>query len=104
MNALKIRPYAGDVFHLNMSNEQFIEALWSIVKLEEYMFQSEKQLSRRQAYIFFQMMRQVKDSFQEQINRIDMRLPHVKTQGIENPVTMEIFRELASSHKKKKVH
>ncbi len=104
MNALKIRPYAGDVFHLNMANKHFIDILWSILKLEEYVEKAEKKLPKEEVRTFYQLMRQYRDRFQEQINRVDMRLPHVKSQGIENPVTVEIFRDLGKSPGKRRIH
>jgi hypothetical protein len=104
MNALKIRPYAGDVFHLNMANSHFIGTLWSILKLEEYLGKAEKELPKKEVRTFYQLMRQYREKFQEQINRIDMRLPHIKSQGIENPVTVEIFRDLGKTPGKRRVH
>lgn len=105
MNALKIRPYAGDVFQLNMANKHFIDILWSILKLEEYSGRAEKELPKKDVHTFHQIMRQYRDKLQDQINRIDMRLPHIKSQGINNSVTIEIFREPgADIAKKKKVH
>ena len=105
MSALKIRPYAGDVFHLNMANKHFIDVLWSILKLEEYLGRAEKELAKKDVRTFFQIMRQYREKLQDQINRIDLRLPHIKSQGINNPVTMEIFRDLKLGiSKRKKVH
>ena len=101
MNALKIRPYAGDVFHLNMSNTQFINALWSILKLEEYVQQTEKKISSNEISAFYQFMGQYRSQLQDQINGIDMRLPHIKTQGIENRVLLEIYRDRKSDAKRK---
>lgn len=104
MNALKIRPYAGDVFHLNMANKNFIQVLWSILKLEEYLGKAEKSLPKKEMVTFYRLMKQYREKFQEQINRIDMRLPHIKSQGIENPVTVEIFRDLGGSSRKRRLH
>lgn len=103
MNALKIRPFVGDVFHLNMSNRQFIEALWSILKLEEYVEKSSRSLASKDAIVFYNLMKQYKNKFQEQINRIDMRLPHIKQQGLENPITIEIFRDIKSLRQKRRI-
>lgn len=104
MSALKIRPYAGDVFHLNMSNAHFINTLWSMIKLEEYLDRADRVLTKTDVKIFAQAMRQYRDKLQEQINQIDMRLPHLKSQRSTNPVAMEIFRDLTRSRKRKKVH
>lgn len=104
MNALKMRPYMGDVFHLNMTDSQFIDALWSILKLEEYMISVEKKLKKGESKIFYQMMKQYRDKLQAKINQIDMRLPHIKSQGIQNPVTIEIFRDLNTTKNKRRVH
>ncbi len=104
MNALKIRPFAGDVFHLNMANSHFIGVLWSILKLDEYLGKAEKDLPKKEVKTFYQLMRTYRNQFHEQINRIDMRLPHIKSQGIENPVTVEIFRDLGETSRKRRVH
>ncbi len=104
MSALKIRPFAGDVFHLNMANAHFIDTLWSMLKLEEYMSRADEVLSRADARIFYQAMNQYRDKLQEQINLIDMRLPHVKSQKVTHPVAMEIFRDISKRAKSKKVH
>ena len=105
MNALKIRPYAGDVFQLNMANSHFIDVLWSILKLEEYLGRAEKELPKKEIQTFYQIMRPYRIKLQDQINRIDLRLPHIKSQGIHDPVTMEIFRDLKRDvSTKRRVH
>lgn len=104
MSALKIRPYAGDVFHLNMANTRFIDMLWSMLKLEEYLVRADKLLSKEDARTFYQAMRQYRENLQQEINRIDMRLPHVKSQKDTNPVAMEIFHDIGARKRKKRVH
>jgi len=104
MNTLKMRPYIGDVFHLNMTDSQFIDTLWSILKLEEYVLDVEKKIKKSDINVFYQMMKQYRDKLQDKINRIDMRLPHIKSQGIQNPVTIEIFRDLTAQKNKRRVH
>lgn len=102
MHTLKIRPHAGDVFHLNMGNDQFIGALWSILKLDEYVQKSAKYLRRNEIPTFFHLMAQYREKLQDQINAVDMRLPHVKKQKGENLVTIEIFRDIVGKGHKRK--
>jgi len=102
MNKLLIRPHLGDVFSLNMSNDQFIDALWSIIKIDEYIENTVDKLPRKEIDMFYQMSSYFRQQFQDTLNRIDMRLPQVKSRGTEQPVSIEIFRENRKS--KHKVH
>ena len=102
MNRLLIRPHMGDVFSLNMGNDQFIDALWSIIKIDEYIENTVDKLPRKEVDMFYQMSSYFRQQFQDTLNRIDMRLPHVKSRGTEQPVAIEIFRELRKS--KHRVH
>lgn len=105
MNALKIRPHAGDVFHVNMGNKLFIDVLWKVLKWEEYVDQGEKLLSKKEFEIFLRLMYAYREKLQEQINTVDIRLPHLKSKGVDVPVAIEIFRE-SKSHKtrRRKLH
>lgn len=101
MNALKIRPFAGDLFSLNMTNPKFISTLWGLLRLEEYVAEAESKLPNHEIDLFFKLMRQYKDSLQNDINKIDLRLPHLKSKGVNVPITMEIFRDLPKRKKKR---
>ncbi len=102
MNRLRIKPHMGDVFSLNMSNDQFIEALWSIIKIDEYIENTVDKLPRKEIDMFYQMSSYFRQQFQDTLNRIDMRLPHMKSRPTEQPVAIEIFRDMRKS--KQRVH
>jgi hypothetical protein len=102
MNRLRIKPHMGDVFSLNMSNDQFIEALWSIIKIDEYIENTVDKLPRKEVDMFYQMSSYFRQQFQDTLNRIDMRLPHMKSRPTEQPVAIEIFRDMRKS--KQRVH
>ncbi|MFO0703873.1 MAG: hypothetical protein U0525_04070 [Patescibacteria group bacterium] len=103
MNKLKVRPFAGDLFQLNMANPQFISNLWGLLKLEEFVMHAENVLPADEADLFFKLMTQYREELQSDINKVDLRLPHLKTKGVNVPVTMEIFRDVAK-RKKRRVH
>ncbi len=103
MNTLKVKPYAGDLFQLNMANPHFISSLWGLLKLEEYVTQSEKILPDNEIDLFFRIMHQYRQELQVDINKVDLRLPHIKAKGIKSAFTMEIFRELPKK-KKRRIH
>lgn len=100
MKHLQIRPYVGDVFSLNMSNHEFIDALWSIIKLDEFVELAARKLPRREAMTFINMSNQFRERFQQTINQVDMRLPHMKKEP-DQPIAIEIFK---SRLQKKRVH
>jgi len=102
MNRLRIKPHMGDVFSLNMGNDQFIEALWSIIKIDEYIENTVDKLPRKEIDMFYQMSSYFRQQFQDTLNRIDMRLPHMKSRPTEQPVAIEIFRDMRKS--KQRVH
>ena len=96
MNSLKIRPFAGDVFHLNLANSAFIEALWGVLKVEEYVHAYERQVARKELDVFYRLMNTFYHSYQEKLNQIDMRLPHIKSKGVQEPISLEIFRDFSA--------
>ena len=102
MNRLRIKPHMGDVFSLNMGNDQFIDALWSIIKIDEYIENTVDKLPRKEVDMFYQMSSYFRQQFQDTLNRIDMRLPHMKSRPTEQPVAIEIFRDMRKS--KQRVH
>jgi hypothetical protein len=103
MNRLKIRTYVGDVFSLNMAGASFIEALWSLIKLEEYVHQTARLLPKKEHEVFYRLMRQYREKLQDELNRVDMRLPHIKAKHIKDtPISLEIYRDHTT--KKKRLH
>lgn len=105
MSMLKVRPHAGDVFHLNMGNKQFIDVLWKVLKWEHFMEQGEKILSKNEFVVYQRLMGKYRETLQDQINRVDIRLPHLKSKGVDVPVALEIFRDFNRKNlQRRKLH
>lgn len=103
MNKLKVRPYAGDLFQLNMSNPKFIATLWGLLKLDEFVLRTEKSLPKAEADLFYTLMLQHRANLQAEISKLDMRMPHLRHKDTEHHIAMEIFRE-APKRRKPLVH
>lgn len=80
MMNFKIKPVVGEVFDIDFENEEFIEALWRLGKLDEF-FQSEIQnLNKSERPIFFQIVNNMKSIFQNRLNRIHATVFDIESQ------------------------
>ncbi|MEI7653529.1 MAG: hypothetical protein WCJ70_04645 [bacterium] len=100
MSSLLIRPQVGDVFTLNMGNDQFIDALWSILKIDEFVGDTVRKLPRKDVELFYKLSNHVRQTYQDTLNRVDMRLPHLKEKGTVQPIAIEIFRSATRSSRR----
>lgn len=89
MMKFKIKPVAGDISILNFKNNQLIEALWGLGKLDEFFQNHFKNISKNDKEIFFQMVGQLRGRLENQLSRINFHRPVNIPQIIE----MEIFKE-----------
>lgn len=89
MMRFKIRPVAGDISILNFKNNQLVETLWNLGKLDEFFQSHFKNISTNDKEIFFQMVGQLRGKLENQLSKINFRRPINASQVIE----MEIFKE-----------
>jgi hypothetical protein len=101
MSSLKIRPFLGDVFQLNMANPKFISALWKLIKIDQFIADSQSDLPSEEYRLLENLMNQLREKVRIDINKIDLRLPHLKNKGTRNLVTMEIYKESPLKRRRK---
>lgn len=91
MMKFKVRPIQGDLSTIDLRNEHFIEALWSLGKLDEF-FQSEyPKLSSKDKDIFMKIFDDLYHKFQQELNRISIyKGPANKKDKV---LELEIYKE-----------
>ncbi|MDO8657677.1 MAG: hypothetical protein Q7K55_02980, partial [Candidatus Levybacteria bacterium] len=91
MMHFKIKPLQGDISILNLKNNQFIEILWSLGKLDEFFQDQYRKISPRDRRIFMKIFNEIHEKFQKQLNSLNLKPErNIDTsQGFE----MEIFKE-----------
>ena len=94
MMQFKVRPVQGDILSLNIKNKQFIEALWSLGKLEELFQKEYKNLPKRKQDVFFNMFDTMHRRYQDQLSNLD--ISEVKDLGTHAGIEMEIFKDTSS--------
>ena len=68
MMNFKIRPVYGNISSLDFANKRFIEALWSLGKLDEFFRIEFPQVTENEQDIFFLLFDEMRVSFQQQLN------------------------------------
>ena len=91
MMRFKIRPVQGDISLLNLNNQQFIEILWSLGKLDEFFQEQYKKIASRDRELFLKLFDGIHDKFQKQLNSLNLK----PEKNIETSQTfeMEIYKE-----------
>lgn len=92
MMKFKIKPIQGDLMSFNMKNEQFIESLWSLGKLDEFFHKEFPQLSKKEQEVFLRFFDNLYFKYQQQLNQTNLqqrKLTLTKTGLLE----LEIYKE-----------
>ncbi len=69
MMNFKVRPVYGNISKLNLSNREFINALWSLGKLDEFFKDEFPNVEDEDREIFFKLVDDMRVSLQQQLNR-----------------------------------
>lgn len=72
MMHFKIRPLGGNITMLDFHNPQFIEALWSLGKLDEFFRDEFKMVKKADQEVFFRLIDEMRQSFQKQLNKANI--------------------------------
>ena len=91
MMKFRVRPVRGDVLSLNLKSSQFISALWSLGKLDEFYRNKISRLNNKDREIFNEIFEEVYQKFQKDLNKVSI-FP-LKTVKYRTPLEVEIFRE-----------
>lgn len=91
MMHFKIRPIQGDISLLNLNDNQLIEILWSLGKLDEFFQKEIKKLAPKQKEFFFRYFNNLQQKFQDRLNKLNLKQERI----IERSAIfeLEIFRE-----------
>jgi hypothetical protein len=92
MMKFKIRPIKGDLMSFNLKNEQFIESLWSLGKLDEFFHKEFPVLSKKEKEVFIKIFDSIYFKYQQQLNQANLQQKKIsltKTGLLE----LEIYKE-----------
>lgn len=93
MMKFKIKPVSGDVSQLNMGNDNFIEMIWSMGKLEEIMQKAYYNLDTNGKKMLLQVFDNLFEQFQERLNKISVREEAFSEIEEKNKLEIEIFKD-----------
>src|SRR3989344_3954568 len=68
MMNFKIRPVYGNITTMDFANKRFIEALWSLGKLDEFFRDEFTQVTENERETFFRLVDEMRVNFQQQLN------------------------------------
>ena len=91
MMNFKIRPIQGDLSTLNFQDREFIVALWSLGKLDDFFQEHFSQLQKQQQEVFYRLMNMMRFEFQNKLNKANIK---PQTKNVKSAIfEMEIFKE-----------
>lgn len=91
MMKFKVRPMQGDILSFNLQDKRFIEALWSLGKLDELFQNKYQKLSSKDKGVFFRIFDSMYQRLQLELGKINLRRD--RTSSIFPTVEIEIFKE-----------
>lgn len=97
MMKFRIRPLDGDVTKINFNNDQLIETLWNLGKIDDFFQKEYHNLENDQRQIFYHFIDRLYQKFQDQLNKIRLK-GDAKLQEPSNLVEMEIFKDKPQVH------
>ncbi len=72
MMNFKIRPLSGNVTDLDFGNMEFIDALWSLGKLDEFFRTEYQNVTDEEQDAFFRLVDDIRLNFQQQLNKANI--------------------------------
>ncbi|QQS44360.1 hypothetical protein IPM65_02045 [Candidatus Roizmanbacteria bacterium] len=72
MMNFKLRPLSGNVSELDFSNFDFIDALWSLGKLDEFFREEYNNVSDDEKDAFYRLVDDIRFNFQQQLNKANI--------------------------------
>jgi NCAIR mutase (PurE)-related protein len=95
MMKFKIKPVLGDISILNLKNNNFIEILWSLGKIDEFFQNQVEALNTNQRDVFYRLLDELYEKYQDELNDIDLK-KESGSQSNSSGFEMEIFKERTS--------
>ena len=72
MMNFKLRPLSGNVSDLDFSNLDFIDALWSLGKLDEFFRDEYNNVEEDEKDAFYRLIDDIRLNFQQQLNKANI--------------------------------
>jgi hypothetical protein len=91
MMRFKIRPLQGDISSLKLNDEELIEILWNLGKLDDFFQKEYRLLSTTEKRTFFQLFDNLHQRYQERLNSLNLKSS--TEQDASSVIEMEIFKE-----------
>lgn len=92
MMHFKIRPLQGDISHIDLKDKVFLEALWSLGKLDEFFKREGSKYNKREREIFFKYFDSLHTRFARSLHKVRLE-PSEDIEDQSPFIEMEIFRE-----------
>lgn len=92
MMKFKIRPIQGDFSAVDLKDEDFIKALWSLGKLDEFFQKEYSRLTKKERQIFIRIFDDLYHQYQQELNRVNIYKGRL-VGGDNKILEMEIFKE-----------
>lgn len=92
MMKFKIKPIKGDLMSFDLKNENFIESLWSLGKLDEFFFKEVPSLNKKEKELFMKIFDSLYFKYQQQLNQTSLqqrKIALTRTGSLE----LEIYKE-----------
>ncbi len=92
MMHFRVRPLQGDISHIDLKDKVFLEALWSLGKLDEFFKREGNKYNKREREIFFKYFDSLHNRFARSLQKVRLE-PVEEIEDQSHFVEMEIFRE-----------
>lgn len=93
MMKFKIRPLQGDVSKLNFSNATFVETIWQLGKMDDFIEKHLRKLDKKQEFAFFHYFDGMYKQLQDTLNSLHLNGQTGDTLVKRDFIEMEIFKE-----------
>jgi len=94
MMKFKVRPVSGDFSFLNFKNHHFVETLWKLGKMDDFIEKNVMKIDKKQERAFFNYFDGLYRHLQDSLNTIHLsELSPDRSRTKRNVVEMEIFKE-----------
>ncbi len=94
MMKFKVRPLNGDFSYLNFGNPRFVETLWKLGKMDDFIEKNVMKINKKQERAFFNYFDGLYRHLQDSLNSVHLsELTPNPARNTKNVVEMEIFKE-----------
>lgn len=93
MMKFKIRPLQGDVLKLNFSNATFVETIWQLGKMDDFIEKHLHKIDKKQEHAFFHYFEGMYKQLQNTLNNLHFNSQTGDIFAKRDFIEMEIYKE-----------